>query len=48
MFSDVEIRWDQNGNLVQDTFINLGNDWPGAVHVKMYFVNGDAPVGGGN
>jgi hypothetical protein len=47
IFSKVEIRWDAAGNVVQDTFIDLTNDWPGDVMVKMYFINGDPPLNGG-
>ncbi len=47
MFSKVEIRWDALGNVVQDTFIDISNDWPADVQVQLYFVNGDAPTGGG-
>jgi len=43
-FSNVEIRWDSNGNLLQDTFLQLGNDYPDNVHVKMFFINGDPPL----
>jgi len=41
-FSDVEIRW-AGTNLVQDTLISLTNDYPQAVKVQLYFVNGDEP-----
>ncbi|MDY7107540.1 MAG: hypothetical protein SYC29_02785 [Planctomycetota bacterium] len=44
VFSKVEIRWDAGGNLLQDTFIQLTNDYPGDVWVKMYFINGDEPL----
>ncbi len=44
IFSKVEIRWDANGNLIQDTFLQLTNDFPSSVRVKFYFVNGDAPL----
>ena len=41
VFNKVEIRWDAAGNLIQDTFLDLTNDYPGSVAVQMYFVNGD-------
>ena len=44
IFSKVEIRWDDAGEVIQDTFIDLTNDWGEAVSVNMYFVNGDAPL----
>jgi hypothetical protein len=30
--------------VAQDTFFTLTNDYPGAVNVQLYFVNGDAPT----
>ena len=44
VYNKVELRWDAGGQLVQDTFIDLTNDYPGAVDVQMYFVNGDAAL----
>ncbi len=44
VFPKVEIRWDAAGNLIQDTFIDLSNDYPGWVMVQMYFFNGDPPL----
>jgi len=44
IFSKVEIRWDSAGNLLQDTFLQMTNDFPGAVDVQLYFVNGDPPL----
>ncbi|MDY7110350.1 MAG: choice-of-anchor E domain-containing protein [Planctomycetota bacterium] len=46
-FSKVELRWDQAGNLLQDTFLSLTNDYPDDVWVQMYFINGDPPLEGG-
>ncbi len=40
----VEIKWDINGRVIQDTFIELTNDFPGDVFVHLFFVNGDAPT----
>ena len=44
IFSKVELRWDVFGNVVQDVFVDLTNDWPSDVHVKLYFINGDPPI----
>ncbi|MEM7228397.1 MAG: SdrD B-like domain-containing protein [Planctomycetota bacterium] len=44
IFSKVEVRWDMAGNLLQDTFIHLTNDFPDDVQVQMYFINGDPPL----
>jgi len=50
IFSKVDVRYDQAGNVVQDTFIQITNDYIENVRVQMYFVNGDDPVfdAGGN
>ena len=42
VYPKVELRWDANGNLTQDTFISLTNDFEADVNVQLYFVNGDA------
>lgn len=44
VFPDVEIKWDDAGNVLQDTIIDLSNDFAGHVFVQLYFVNGDAPL----
>lgn len=44
IYSKVEIRWDAAGNLIQDTFLDITNDFPGDVCVQMYFINGDEPL----
>jgi hypothetical protein len=44
VFSKVELRWDASGNLIQDTFLSLSNDYPGDVEVQLYLVNGDPPL----
>ncbi|MBU0719411.1 MAG: hypothetical protein KJ749_14280, partial [Planctomycetes bacterium] len=44
IFPKVEVRWDGYGNVIQDTFIDLTNDYSEDVLVQMYFVNGDAPA----
>lgn len=43
-FSKIELRWDSLGNLVQDTFLTIVNDYPDDVFVQWYFINGDAPT----
>lgn len=45
IFPKVELRWNEAGDtLLQDTFIDLTNDYPDDVQVQMYFINGDAPL----
>jgi len=44
IFSKVEVRWNANGELMQDTFVQLTNDYPDDVQVQMYFINGDEPL----
>ena len=41
VYPKVELRWDAAGNMIQDTFVDITNDYPGSVEVQMYFVNGD-------
>ena len=43
-WSDVEVKFDEAGVLVMDTFIELTNDSNDPVYVQLYFVNGDAPL----
>ncbi len=44
VFSRVSLRWNAAGEIIQDTFVELTNDYPGDVQVQMYFVNGDEPL----
>jgi hypothetical protein len=44
MFPKVELRWTEAGELVQDTFISITNDYPEDVRVQLYFVQGDEPL----
>lgn len=44
IYSDVEVKWNAAGQVIQDTFIEMTNDYPDAVAVQLYFVNGDAPT----
>ncbi len=41
VYPKVEIKWDRFGQVIQDTFIDLTNDYPEDVLVQMQFVNGD-------
>jgi hypothetical protein len=43
-FSKVELRWNSEYEIIQDTFIDMTNDYPEDVRVLMYFVNGDEPL----
>lgn len=43
VFPLVEVRWDDKGTLIQDTFLELTNDYLEDVYVQLYFVNGDPP-----
>ena len=42
--SKVELRWNEGGELIQDTFVSLLNDSNEAVKVQMEFINGDPPL----
>ena len=44
VYSKVEIKWGSAGNVVQDTFVTITNDYPGDVFVHWYFVHGDKPL----
>ncbi len=44
IISKVELRWDRDGELIQDTFVSLTNDFNEDVRVQMFFVNGDEPL----
>jgi len=44
IFSKVEIKWDAAGKLIQDTFLDLTNDYPEGVFVQAYFINGDVEL----
>ncbi len=39
VFPKVELRWNQQGDLLQDTIIELSNDWPADTKIVMYFVS---------
>ena len=38
VFPKFEVRWDSTGNVIQDTFISLSNDYSASVEVQMFFV----------
>lgn len=40
----VELKWDAQGRLIQDTFITVVNDNPGEARMQFYFVNGDGEL----
>ncbi len=44
IYSKIEIKWDRDGNLIQDTFLDITNDFPGDVHIQGYFINGDTEI----
>jgi len=44
IYTKVEMQWDADGNLIQDTFLELSNDHDEYVLVQVYFVHGDAPL----
>jgi len=44
IYSKVDLRWNSDGDLIQDTILELTNDLNRDVNIQMYFVNGDAPV----
>ena len=44
IFPAVEVRWDGEGNVIQDTFLSIANDYPADVYVQFYYVNGDPPL----
>lgn len=35
----IEVRWDQDGNLIQDTFVTINNDYQDDVRVHLFFVS---------
>ena len=41
IYSKIEIKWDLNGDVTQDTILDMSNDYPADVVVKGYFINGD-------
>jgi hypothetical protein len=39
VYPKIEIKWQPNGALVQDTFVTLNNDYFSDVHIVMFFVH---------
>ncbi len=44
IFPVVEIKWDVDESVTQDTILTLANDYPEDVYVQLYLVNGDPPL----
>ena len=44
VWSDVEVKYDENEDLIGDTILELTNDSNNGVYVQMYFINGDCPT----
>ena len=44
VFPQVEIRWNAAGTVIQDTFVEITNDYPSDVFIQLYFINGDPPL----
>jgi len=44
VFPNIELKWDDAGNLTQNTFLSVTNDFSGDVFVHFKFVNGDDPL----
>lgn len=40
-FAKVQARWNAQGQLIEDTFIDIANDGANDVHIQAYLVNGD-------
>jgi hypothetical protein len=43
-YTKIEIKWDADGNVTQDTFLSIINDYPADVFTHWLFVNGDEPT----
>ncbi|MFQ5489877.1 MAG: hypothetical protein ACE5GE_04065 [Phycisphaerae bacterium] len=46
-FPAVEVKWNRDGQAVQDTIISLVNDVDEPVNLRVCYVNGDGPIPGG-
>ena len=44
VYPKVELKWNSAGDLIQDTFLALTNDFSADVRVQLYFVHGDQAV----
>ena len=44
VFPKVEVKWNSAGEVIQDTFLELTNDYPAGVEVQFFLVDGDMCV----
>jgi len=44
IYPNIELKWDNDGNLTTDTIVTLTNSYPLNVLVKVMMVNGDEPT----
>lgn len=44
IFPNIELKWDSNGNLTQDTILSITNDANEDTYVHFLFVNGDDSI----
>lgn len=44
VYPKVELKWNAAGEVIQDTFVTILNDYPDDVFIHWYFVNGDEPL----
>jgi len=44
VFPSIEVKWNANGQVIQDSFIEMSNDRSTPVRVQLYFVQGDPPL----
>jgi Dictyostelium (slime mold) repeat len=44
IYADVEVKWNAQGEVIQDTFLELTNDYPRDVRLQMYLVQGDTCI----
>ena len=44
VYPKVELKWNAAGEVIQDTFVTVLNDYPDDVFLHWYFVNGDEPL----
>lgn len=44
IFSKIEIKWGEDGALIQDTFLDITNDYPNSVTIQGFFINGDVEL----
>jgi len=44
IFSKIEVKWNDDGDVIQDTFLDISNDAPFDVYVQCYLINGDTEL----